>query len=524
MKRILIICFVLALSTGCKEDFLDKNSLSSINGGTFWKTEQDGKLGINGILDALQDRTMYSGTLNTYDGAAIPIFDGIGDNCFGNYKGEGPGDFMIGNTDPSKNLFRGLWNSSYRGIARANLALENIPNIPASAISDNNKKILIAQALFLRSLFYSNLAIYYGDVPLILKLQNIGEAYVPKNTYKEVYDQIIADLKTAANDLPPSYSSDEQGYPTKDAALGLLARMYLYNKDYQGVLDATALIADRPLNASYAQLFTEQGELSNEILFSVKFLEGVSENGELLSGTFLGIPKVNIQPMPNLVKDYYCTDGKPITISPLYNPGTPANNAPQKNNRDPRLLASVYFRNDIFMVDLNRAFTGNTNTTYAQKKYIRNRSVSVGGVGAGAPGGQDFIILRYADILLMRAEALVELNQLGGVNALVNEVRARVGMPTVEVAEGANNTIVLGQNDLRAIVRHERRVELAFEGLRYYDLKRWGQMQQAVQRAAADNIPAYAPVYMDKGRSEIFPIPLVEIQNNNNLKQNPVWE
>nr|WP_294898048.1 RagB/SusD family nutrient uptake outer membrane protein [uncultured Pedobacter sp.] len=518
MKKILIICFVLALSTSCKKELLDKHSLTSINAGTFWKTEQDGKLGINGILDALQDRTMYSGTLNTYDGAAIPIFDGIGDNCYGNYKAEGPGNFMIANVDPSAPLFKGLWVSSYKGIARANLALESIPNIPSSAISDQSRKTLIAQALFLRSLFYSNLAVYYQDVPLILKLQNIGEAFVPKNTYQEVYDQIIKDLKTAANDLPPSYSTNEYGYPTKDAALGLLARMYLYNKDYQGVLDAISQISPRTLNPSYAQLFTEQGEFSNEILFSVRFFQDASNNGELFSGTFVGIPRVNVQPMPNLVKDYYCTDGKPITASPLYSPGTATNNTPQKNNRDPRLLASVYFNGDVFLTSPVTTFKGNTATTYGQKKYIRN-APSASGIAVFSPGGQDFIVLRYADILLMKAEALVELNQLGGVPALVNQVRARVNMPSVESVEGTN----LSQGTLQNIVRHERRVELAFEGLRFFDLKRWGKMQDAVARAAADNVAGYTPIYRP-GKSEIFAIPQVETQNNKNLIQNPVWQ
>lgn len=519
MKKILFICLALAFSIGCKKDFLEKHSLTSINAGNFWQTEADGKLGINGILDALQDRTMYSGTLNTYDGAAIPIFDGIGDNCYGNYKGEGPGDFMVGNVDPSKPLFKGLWVSSYKGIARANLALESIPGIPSSAISETSRKTLLAQALFLRSLFYSNLAIYYQDVPLILKLQNIGEAFVPKNTYQEVYDQVVKDLKTAANDLPPSYAPDEAGYPTKDAAWALLARMYLYNKDYQGVLDAISKISVRPLNPSYAQLFTEQGESSSEILFAVKFLEGASNNGELFSGTFIGIPRVNTQPMPNLVKDYYCTDGKPITASSLYNPGTSTNNAPQKLNRDPRLLASVYFKNDVFVVDQNKVFAGNTATTYGQKKYVRNKT-SAGGVSTFAPGGQDFIILRYADILLMKAEALVELNQLSDVPGLVDQVRARVNMPKVEDVEGKNTT--LNQADLQKIVRHERRVELAFEGLRFFDLKRWGQMEQAVARAAADNVAGYTPIYQP-GKSEVFAIPLTETINNTNLKQNPIW-
>lgn len=513
MKKILIFCFVLAF-VGCKEDFLDRHSLTSINAATFWKTENDGILGINGIYDALQDRSVYSGNLNGYVG--LPMYDNFGDNSYNAYKWEGPGIFMIANVDPSSKQLSGLWTSSYKGIFRANLALENIPNIPSKNISDVKKQVLIGQALFLRSLFYINLAVYYQDAPLILKVQNLDEAYVPKNTFQEIYTQVVKDLKTAVDMLPVSYPSDQYGYATKGAALGMLARIQLYNKDYQGVLDATnaMLTLGYSLNPNYSQLFTEQGEFSNEIVFSVRFLQdALSSNGETFSSTYAGIPKVDEQPMPNLVEDYYCTDGKPITTSPLYK----ANN--EKANRDPRLTASVYFKNDIFILDLNRTFKGNTATSYGRKKYIKNLNTSVNGVPSYGVGGQDFIVLRYADVLLMRAEAMVEKNQLSGVSALVNQVRARSGMPSVESVEGTN----LSQAQLRTIVRHERRVELAFEGLRFFDLKRWGQVEQAFQRAISDNIAGYAPIYQ-AGKSEIFPIPLEETQNNENLIQNPVWQ
>jgi hypothetical protein len=511
MKKIIIISLVLAL-TGCSKDFLDKNSLTQLGEANFWKTEQDAILGINGIYDVLQDRVLFSGNLNGT--AGLPMYDNFGDNAYNSYKFEGPGNFMVANIDPSNALFSSFWTSLYKGIGRANVALENIEKIPSSAISDANKKVLLGQALFLRSLFYMHLAVYFKDVPLVLKVQSLEEAYVPKNTYQEVSDQIIKDLKEAANRLPVSYPGTQYGYATKGAALGLLARFLLYNKDYQGVLDATETILTLgyALNSSYSQLFTEQGEFSKEILFSVRFFQDVSNNGENFSSTFLAQPKVDEQPMPNLVKDYYCTDGKPITTSPLYNATNP------KNNRDPRLAASVYFRNDIFMTDINRVFTGNTATTYGLKKYIRT-AASATGIGVFNPGGQDFIVLRYADVLLMRAEAMVELNQLAGVYPLVNQVRTRVTMPTIEKAEGTG----LSQAALRDIVRHERRVELAFEGLRYFDLKRWGTLQQAFQLVIADKVAGYSAIYQP-GKSEIFPIPLSELNANTNLEQNPVWK
>jgi hypothetical protein len=511
MKKTLFIFLVFALPS-CSKQFLDRQSLSQIGGSSFWATKQDALLGINGIYNALQDRVQYSGSLNAEVG--LPLYDNFGDNCYNSYKWEGAGSFIEGTIDPSYFFFNDLWSSLYKGIGRANIAIENISKMPSSGVSDADRKMLIGQALFLRALFYMNLAVYYQDVPLILTPQTLAEAYVPKNTYQEVSDQIIKDLKAAAASLPTSYPASQYGYATQGAAYGLLARFYLYNHDYQDALDATTQVMGLgyTLNPSYAQLFTPQGESSNEIIFSIKFSADITTTGELFSSFYSGVPKIDEQPMPNLVNDYYCTDGKPISASPLYSSATP------KANRDPRLAASVYFIGDIFVTDLNFAFKGNTATKYGLKKYLKTTNAAANGTTIYGPGNQDFIVLRYADVLLMRAEALVELNQLSGVYSLVDNVRARVSMPKVESVEGAG----LSQSQLRTIVKHERRIELAFEGLRFFDLKRWGQIPQAIQAAQADKIPGYNPAYRS-GKSEIFPIPQPQLDADHALQQNPVW-
>lgn len=517
MRKIFILCLIITI-TSCSKSFLDRTSLTSLDEGSFWQSENDALLGINGVYDVLQDRALYSGSLNTT--AGLPMYDGFGDNCFNNYKWEGPGNFMEANIDPSGGIFNSLWTASYRGIARANTAIENIDKMGTSVIPTARKNALLAQARFLRALFYFNIAVYFQDAPLITKVQNLSEAYVPSNTYAEISAQIINDLTFASENLPETYPATQYGYATKGAALGLLARMHLYNKNYQGVLDATTpmLTLGYSLNTDYAQLFTEAGENSREVVFSVRFNQDVSNNNEMFSATFLGLPKVDFQPMKNLVNEYYCTDGRPITTSPLYNPGTPTNNAPQKLNRDPRLAASVYFRSDVFLTTpTSVTFNGNTATSYGQRKYIR-RGASSTGIAAFNPGGQDFIVIRYADILLMRAEAMIELNQLSAAYPLINQVRARVTMPTIESVEGTG----LSQTALRALVRRERRVELAFEGLRFFDLKRWGTVQEAFQRAAADAVPSYAPTYRGL-KSETFAIPLSDLNANNALKQNAWW-
>jgi hypothetical protein len=265
------------------------------------------------------------------------------------------------------------------------------------------------------------------------------------------------------------------------------------------------------LNPSYAQLFSEAGENSKEIVFSVRFIQDQSDNGETFSATYLGIPKVNVQPMPNLVDAYLCIDGLPINQSPLYK----ANR--RQDNRDPRLGASVYFQGDIFVKYLNRPFAGNTATKFGLKKYIRDDQ-SADGINPGSPGGQDFYVIRYADVLLMRAEALAESGQLAEVYTLLDQLRTRAGMPTVTKVSGNG----LSVDEMIKLIRLERRVEMAFEGLRFFDVKRWGEVAQAYARAKADPVGPYNPQYRNR-QSEVFAIPQSEIDSNPNLVQNPIW-
>lgn len=514
-KIILLSGILIIFGLGCSKDLLEKNSLSQIAENSFWKDEKDAQLGVNGIYDALQNRLLYSGTLNNFRAAGIPIYDGLGDNCFNNYKFEGPGLFMESNLDPADEWFRSFWTALYRGIVRANVAIDKISVMPTNAIQPAKKADLIAQTKFLRALFYFNLAVYFEEAPLILKPQTVQEASVPINAYAEIRDAVIKDLTEAIADLPATRPAAERGYATKGAALGLLARFQLYNKNYNAVLEATQpmLTMGYSLFNNYTTLFTPAGETTNEIVFSITFDDNSAfNNTELFSATFASAPKINVVPMPNLVNTYYCTDGLPITSSPLYNASNP------KLNRDPRFSASIYVTGDTFMVDLNRRFSGNTPTKFGQRKYIRNQP-SPTGIGVGSGGGQDFYLIRYADVLLMRAEALAELDRQAESYPLVNLVRARVRMPLVESVEGANLT----KEQMIEVIRKERRVELAFEGLRFFDLKRWGQVQQGFQRALADVVPGYVPLYRAK-RSEVFPIPQAELDVNKQLVQHPAWQ
>lgn len=514
MKKItLLICIVFTVAS-CNNDYLETPSLTQIAEGNFWQSEADAFLALNGVYSTLQSRSMYGGCLNCWQG--FPGFDGLGDNAFNQYKWEGPGVFMEGGYGPNNGQFRAIWNDHYRGIARVNGVIKNVKEISEDLVSQESKEALLGQSYFLRALMYFNLAVFWEDAPLITEPQTLETAYVAKNTYDEIIDQIREDLTYAIGTLPDSYPSDLYGYATKGAALGLFARVQLYNKQYEGpngvlALTEQAMGLGYSLHPNYAELFTPENETSPEIVFSVRFLRGAdTNNGEIFSGTYGGTPKIDQRPMPNLVKDYYCTDGLPITSSPLYSASD------QRLNRDPRALATIYFKGDQYYDDPVRTFPGNGPTGYGMRKYIR-RGPDAEGNGSASDGSQDFYVIRYADILLMRAEAMAETGDISGATALVNQVRARVDMPSVESVEGA-----VGQQQMIDIVRHERRVELALEGLRFMDLKRWGEIEEAFNRAIADPVGSYNPIYLGK-RSEVFPIPQDEIDVNPNLVQHPAY-
>jgi hypothetical protein len=514
MKKILFALIVIFTFTQCNDDFLNRSSLTQIAEDNFWKSESDAFLALNAVYSSLQARSLYGGNLNGWQG--FPGFDCLGDNAYNQYEWEGPGLFMEGTIDPSNGPFAAVWNALYQGVARVNALIKNVEEISVDLISQKAKDAITGQAYFLRALLYFNLAVHFEDVPLITEPQTLEKAFVPKNTYAEVTAQIVNDLKLAINTLPTAHPTNQYGYVTKGAALALLARIQLYNKQYSGEYGVLALTEQimglgYALHPDYAQLFTEAGERSKEIVFSVRFQRGDdSNNGEIFSATFLGSPKVDVRPMPNLVNEYYCTDGLPITKSPLYD------SKDARKNRDPRAIATFYFRNDQYLDDPVRVFTGNSPTTYGQRKYIR-RAPDAAGNAVFGEGSQDFYVIRYADVLLMRAEAMAETGNIAGATQLVNVVRDRVKMPRVENVEGA-----VTQTQMIDIVRHERRVELAMEGLRFMDLKRWGVMQQAFQRAVADKISGYNPQYLG-GKSKVFPIPQSEIDVNPNLTQHPDW-
>jgi tetratricopeptide (TPR) repeat protein len=427
-------------------------------------------------------------------------------------------------------------------VARANILLGNIDRIPAGKIDPTRKARYIAEAKALRGVLYTYLVGLFGNIPMPLVPMTDEEArQLANSTPTQVYDQIIKDLDEAAAVLPASYTGNDQGRMTKWAALAFKARAALYAGRYQLAADAAKQVIDAnvyALNPDYGQLFLYAGENSKEIIFAhnyAKSTQAAGQNNNIFGeyGPPTNSAAGRVVPIRQLVDAYLMKDGLPITTSPLYNPKawTPADTLNYTSNRDPRLAFTVLYpgapwdggtfdsRPRGISTKPEAIDLGNENvsvTGFNIRKYIDLTDKTDRG-----NGGINAILMRYADVLLMYAEAKFELGQNDAAAlAAFNLVRARVGMPALA-------TLTRGD------VRLERRVELAFEGLRLFDIRRWKIAEQVMPAPAACGIdyinaagatvrqcqPASARQF--PARAYLWPLPQAELDLNPNLKQNP---
>ncbi len=517
MKKItLFIVLVLAVSS-CSKDFLNETNPNSLASDNFWKTSGDVDKAFAGVFAQLQSVDFYNGN-SSGQNAGVYRLDFLSDNGYCNYDFINGASVARGDYSPTDGLVNSFWTACYRMIQRSNDFLENVDRV--KAVTEVNRNTMKAEVRFLRALAYHHLAMCYRDAPLITKTQSLDEAKVPKNTYKELSDFVISELNaiTSGTELPVVVT---KGRVSRGAALALLARFYLYNKNYtESAATAQKVIALNVynLNTTYTSLFTVGGETSRDVIFAVQYAgPGLAAGiGATFNGYFPAAPQVHTVALPNLADAYYCTDGLPITRSPLYN----ASN--KTLNRDPRFNATIVTTQSLFR---NAAIlaTNLAPTRFRLRKWADESALNSTNA---FDNGQDFYVLRYAEVLLTRAEALLESGTYTEqeVRDLVNLVRTRATMPKVEAVEGTGLT----KQQLIDIVRQERRVETTFEGLRYYDLKRWGILKQRAVDIYTSvdkvQVTAIQTRTFNESRHNVWPIPQREIDANSALVQHPEWQ
>jgi hypothetical protein len=398
-------------------------------------------------------------------------------------------------------------------------------------------KRLKAEVRFLRAYEYFVLSQFYGAVPLVTRTLSLEEANQDRTPKKIVVDFIISELEEIVEDLPQVYSDAETGRATKGAALGLKARLLLFEKYYDEAAKAAMDLMNLDhydLFPDYEGIFKKENENNEEVIFDIQYIRDHYPNniiGRIAKISSGGWSSVN--PLQSLVNAYECVDGLTIDNSPLYRADDPY------QNRDPRFYATVVYPGDtiegyIFdplSDDSRDSYRGEYGTTgYVTKKYV----YPLGQHDDMWNTGMNIILIRYAEILLIYAEAKIESGNIDeSVYDVLNKIRRRAGMPEVDKQKYND------MSTLRELVRRERRVELAMEGLRTYDIYRWRTAEEVLQgptygvRPGRLNEQTSEVVFtsdehiekeirnFDPGKHYLWPIPQEEMDVNPAMMQNP---
>lgn len=515
-----------AILSGCQKNFLNTTSPTQVLESNFWQTSTDATQGVNAIYNALLANNGFG--MFMFNDEATPLAASA-DAGYSNVTA-----FTAPGVSSTSGWSSAQWSQFYIGVYRANLALEKIPTISFADTGLQHR--LIGEAKFLRALNYLYLISQFGDVPLLTHTLGLSEAQTPQVTrtpIAQVRAQIYSDLDSAAMYLPVTYSSTDIGRATKYAALSLKGRAQLYEGNYAGAaatLNTVIQSGTYTLYANYFNLFDHNYKNNAECIFSVQYANttgtGFGNQFEKYIGNRSGSANgwTWLMPTLTLVDNYQMIDGLTYDKSPLFDPANPY------NNRDPRMDFTIIRPGAIYNGKLMTLTTSTASqyVAYDQKSnnfrtgYLTRKALSADAGGASLDGLSNLILIRYADVLLMYAEAQ---NEVSGPDATVynaiKSVRQRpsVNMPVIPAG--------LTQDSMRSVIRHERMVELALEGHYYFDLKRWNLLDKVdltVSRPLTDtsytNRAVVNPNRIVYPQYYLLPIPQSEIFKNPKLLQN----
>jgi len=474
----------------CGEDFVTKEYQNGVVDENFFQTAQDAEQALTAVYDIVGQKGYYRDAIFPLgESTSDNIDEQTGDNGDFGFHYKALSDYRWVQDNP---FTRARWYDSYKGIFRANILLEKLPEIE---MDDALRQRFAAEAKFLRGLYYFTLIISYGDVPLVTEILTRDEYSALSRTDQSlVYAQVEQDIMEAADVLPVSIEGDaEIGRATKGSALGLLSRVYLYEGKWQESVQASEQVVG--LNTynlidDYGSMFSGQNENSEESLFE---MQSVSRAPSFWSGQSENLYSVMWSPM--------------IGWANWYTPSVDVIYAFEEG--DIRRKASLLLVGANDSIDLNGdgiidpfpAPEIGSNTVFYTDSNVRKFLPEGRPLNDANNYDINFPILRYAEILLNYAEALNELGRSAEALVPLNEVRERAELPPLSTTD---------QNELRSLIYHERRIELVFEGHRFFDLKR--------QNRAAEIL---GPLGWQTGTHEYFPVPQEELDLNPNLTQYP---
>lgn len=451
MKKIYILFISLGLSlAACQDDFLTIVPETSLSSATFFTKEADFEQAVNGayvpLRSIVNDRAWLLGEMhsdNTYF-ARNPLFGAT-------EQQEDIADFAIpsdGGVTTNVHVLN-QYRLDYQIIARANQVLSQIDNVEFDAESKNNLK---GQALFLRGYAYFELVRYFGSVPLHLTpVTNRQEAALPLSSEDEIYTQIIQDVQEAASLLPPK-SEQQAGRATSGAAKTLLANVYINRENWaeaESLLKEVVNSGEYDLMDDYADAFSGNASNKNNIesVFEVQFQEGSAG----LNGTFL----YSFMPRPIAAEELVLITGT-SNPQPLSGEG---NNIPT-----PDIIAAYEEGDEREEASIGYIYLAGSPWSDGVYPYIKKIAETH---SLHNNHGMNWPVYRYAEVLLFLAEALAEQGKTGEAEGYLNQVRARAGLGEA-------------QGDLLDAIYRERRVELAFENKRWFDLVRTGRAMDVI--------------------------------------------
>ncbi len=547
------ILFLGWMSFSC-QDVLEKFPVDKPDNSTFLKNTTELDLAVTGAYARLWHTGISAGGQWEY------ILD-----CASDISWDRNGGILTsagnGTLNSAEANVANVWGHYYAGIGRANYVLDNLSKVENASETILNQSE--GQMRVLRAYWYSQLITLFGDVPLIEHVQSITDIEVSRTPRKDVVDFILNDLDIAASKLPASWPQALQGRVTSGTALALKARVALADGRYDVAAQAAKTVIDSrayTLYGNYQELFTYKGESNNEVIFEVNYKYGLRvHNGPIAFFSRNAQGNSTKVPTQTLVDSYECIDGQTIDKSPLYDPKNPF------ANRDPRLKQTIAVPGDTFLgfqfethkdslqcwdytvtparrianqdaINPFASFTG-----YCWKKFTDAEDKG----SFRSASSLNYILIRLAEMYLIYAEAKIELNQIDQ-SALdaINAIRGRESVKMPAITAGKS------QSEMREIIRRERKIELAMEGLRLQDIRRWkiadkvmpgplyGRPQkpysykdQGTPVILANTIPDYSsyqdklsvvePRIFDPNRDYLWPIPLSELDANKKMVQNP---
>lgn len=480
------LALLALLTTACEDSFLEQVPVTERSEVNFYKTAADFNNAVVGVYATLKHPGLYG----TGSGALFAMSEIVSDNTDLGVTRQGVNvslfeidDYLITISNATVNT---AWTGHYQGIARANAILDRLPN---ASIPQASKDRFDGEARFMRAMFYFNLVRFFGDVQLVTS--EIGSPYgantLARSPAAQVYELIVNDLKVAEEKLPTTIANAEAGRASRWAAKTVLAKVYLTLKQYDNAATKLKEVIDSKaydLMPSYAAVFgpTTSFAANREVILAVHYIAGL-----IGQGTYSG--------QAGQGSDMWSNWAPFNAGSALLGTGGGGGGGFNRPTAD---LVKAYEAGDLrkdasLLTSYKNAQGRDVNDSYVVK-YRQQGALN-------ADSDVDFPILRYADVLLMYAEVLTEQGKTAEALPLLNQIRKRAGL--------ADKT-GLSQADMRLALEQERRVELAFENHRWFDLVRTDR---------------YLPVLTGKGLKvqafhRFYPIPQREIDLNKTLTQN----